>query len=248
MFASRIFRILLLALGVAALAQALHAPHQHDEREALVKRQRANPTVDADPTSSSPPPSSSPTDDPTDEPTKDPTPTDNPNTSTSNPPKTTTKPATPTDDPNEETTSKEPEPVTETHTEIVTTTNADGSVETKTSESTSTHTPGLSEENKSGGGSSGMSTSTRNTVIGVVVGVGGAIVLGALAFVAWRIWGKKKGPDPNDGLMNYNTGYAPMDKSEAGSSAGGPAAARNPFQSTLETYHAPTQVNASSNF
>jgi hypothetical protein len=80
-----------------------------------------------------------------------------------------------------------------------------------------------------------------------VVGVGGAIVLGALAFVAWRIWGRKKPADENDGLMNYNTGYAPMDKSEAASSAG-PAPARNPFQSTLETYHAPTQVNASSNF
>jgi hypothetical protein len=140
--------------------------------------------------------------------------------------------------------------VTETKTTIITTTNANGQVETRTGVETSTRTPGLSESNENKG--SGMSTGTRNTVIGVVVGVGGAIVLGALAFVAWRIWGRKRGAREDDGLSGGYGGattapYAPMDKSEAGSSAG-VGAQRNPFQSTLETYHAPTQVNASSNF
>lgn len=87
-----------------------------------------------------------------------------------------------------------------------------------------------------------MSKQTRDTVIGVVVGVGGAIVLGALAFVAWRIWGRKKGPEENDGLMDYgsNTGEKPE--------SGGSMTGRTPFQSTLESYHAPTQVNTASNF
>jgi hypothetical protein len=92
-----------------------------------------------------------------------------------------------------------------------------------------------------------MSPQTRNTVIGVVVGVGGAIVLAALAVLAWRIWGRKK-PADNDGLAGYGGGYGGVEKSEAGSSAGGTMSNRTPFQSTLESYHAPTQVNPSSNF
>lgn len=86
-----------------------------------------------------------------------------------------------------------------------------------------------------------MSTQTRNTVIGVVVGVGGAIVLCGLAFVAWRIWGRKKIPDENDNLMDYGS---TAEKPDTGNSMSG----RTPFQSTLESYHAPTQVNTASNF
>lgn len=92
-----------------------------------------------------------------------------------------------------------------------------------------------------------MSTKTRNTVIGVVVGVGGAIVLGALGLVAWRIWGRKKNSEESDGLMDYNMNAASMEKPEPGSSAG--HSQQTPFQSTLENYHQPTApVNASSNF
>lgn len=87
-----------------------------------------------------------------------------------------------------------------------------------------------------------MSTQTRNTVIGVVVGVGGAIILGGLAFVAFRIWGRKKTPDADDGLMDYNS-TADKTTETSGSMTG-----RTPFQSTLESYHAPTQVNTASNF
>jgi hypothetical protein len=93
-----------------------------------------------------------------------------------------------------------------------------------------------------------MSATTRNTIIGVVVGVGGAIVLAAVGIVAWRIWGRKKSAEEDNGLMNYGGstgGYTGVEKSEAGSSAG---TSRSPFQSTLESYHAPTHVNASSNF
>ena len=91
-----------------------------------------------------------------------------------------------------------------------------------------------------------MSDTTRNTIIGVVVGVGGAIILAVIALVAWRIWGRKKRVEDNDdGMVSYGGGYsAPAEKVEPTGSASG----RTPFQSTLESYHAPTQVNASSNF
>lgn len=137
-----------------------------------------------------------------------------------------------------------PEPVTSTIRTVITTTNSAGQATSFTTDTTVTHTPALNEAN-SGGSSSGMSTQTRNTVIGVVVGVGGAIVLGALGFVAWRIWGKKKQAEENDGLMEYNNQYGNEPKTEVGSAQG---AGRTPFQSTLESYHAPNQVNASSNF
>ncbi|KAF9871547.1 putative cell wall protein [Colletotrichum karsti] len=138
------------------------------------------------------------------------------------------------------------QPVTSTVKTVIVTTNSEGVATSFTSESTVTSTPGLNQSD-SGDSSSGMSTQTRNTVIGVVVGVGGAIVLGALGFVAWRIWGKKKQAEENDGLMEYNNQYGNEAKVEGG--AGGSAGTgRTPFQSTLESYHAPSQVNASSNF
>lgn len=142
--------------------------------------------------------------------------------------------------------SSTPTPVVSTIIEVVTSTNTDGSKTTFSTTSKTTSTPGLSSGN---GETSGMSPKTRNTVIGVVVGVGGAIVLGALGLVAWRIWGRKKHTEENDGLMDYDMSTTGgVEKSERGSSAGGPQAQRTPFQSTLENYHQPGQVNASSNF
>lgn len=137
------------------------------------------------------------------------------------------------------------EPITETHTKVVSTTNSEGRPTQYTTASTSVRTPGLSSDGEDGG-SGGMSKQTRNIVIGVVVGVGGAIVLGALAFVAFRIRSRKRAAEPD----HFAT-MESMDKPEemGHAPAAGPSGAqRNPFQSTLETYHAPTQVNASSNF
>ncbi|CAM1502267.1 Fc.00g042510.m01.CDS01 [Cosmosporella sp. VM-42] len=132
-------------------------------------------------------------------------------------------------------------PVTSTFIDVVTKTNSNGALETMTTTTKSTSTPGLNSNESSS--SSGMSTKTRNTVIGVVVGIGGSIVVGALALVAWRIWGRKKQAEENDGLMDYNSGYNPVEKSEPGSSGGNSnPPQRNPFQSTLENYHQPTPV------
>lgn len=86
-----------------------------------------------------------------------------------------------------------------------------------------------------------MAPGQKNTIIGAVVGVGGALLLGALAFVAWRIWGKKKnnGDDDDDLMGNNGRGH------EQTSSVGD----NSPFKSTLDQYHNPAgRVNAASNF
>lgn len=113
---------------------------------------------------------------------------------------------------------------------------------TYTSETKTTQTAGLADSGSNSNQSSGMSTTTRNTVIGVVVGVGGAIILGGLALVAWRIWGRKKHQEEHDGLMDYGSAI------ESKPDTSGSMAGRTPFQSTLESYHAPTQVNTAANF
>lgn len=91
-------------------------------------------------------------------------------------------------------------------------------------------------------GSTGLSTSQKSIIGGVVGGIGGAILLGGLAVVAWRIWGRKKrAADEDDDLMGSVPGSAGQEK--------GNGVADSPFRSTLDQYHNPTgPVNASSNF
>jgi len=57
----------------------------------------------------------------------------------------------------------------------------------------------------SGSGSSGLSSNSKKIIGGVVGGIGGAIFLAAIAFVCWRIWGKKNKYDPNED-MDYAAG------------------------------------------
>lgn len=108
---------------------------------------------------------------------------------------------------------------------------------------TSTNPAELNQSNESSGSS--MTPKTRSTVIGVVVGIGGAILLGGLAVVAWRIWGRKKSHEEGDDFDDYKRPETGADRTGNSSSNG---AGSNPFQSTLESYHNPTKVNASSNF
>ena len=54
---------------------------------------------------------------------------------------------------------------------------------------TATIAPGLAD---GGGNGDNLSTNTKKVIGGVVGGIGGAILIGGLAFVAWRLWGKKK--------------------------------------------------------
>ncbi|KAJ4398689.1 hypothetical protein N0V85_006215 [Neurospora sp. IMI 360204] len=132
-------------------------------------------------------------------------------------------------------------PVILTVTQVITTTNQEGVATTMTTEALTTSSPPPvlvpGKGNKSGGG---MSNQTRNTVIGVVVGIGGAIALAGLGIVAWRIRSRKRQSDEADNLMEYNDAGKPE--------VGGSMVGRTPFQSTLESYHAPTHVNQASNF
>lgn len=71
---------------------------------------------------------------------------------------------------------------------------------------TSSGAPGLNGNN-AGSGSSGLSSKTKSVIGGVVGGVGGAILLGGLAIVFWRVWGKNKRPQSADNdLMDPQPG------------------------------------------
>ena len=78
-------------------------------------------------------------------------------------------------------------------------------------------------------------------------GIGGAIVLGALALVAWRIWGRKKSNPDEDNLMRaspYQSGGGVV--TETRHSHGGSTV----YSNGLERYGQGGQrdVNAASNF
>jgi len=108
--------------------------------------------------------------------------------------------------------------------------------------SQSTGAPSLDANNGSSG-SSGLSSSQKSVIIGVVVGVGGAILLGGLAFVAWRIWvRKRRSTTDDDDLMDSNRGSLGREKT-------GSVSGNSPFRATLDQYHNPAgPVNTASNF
>ena len=87
-----------------------------------------------------------------------------------------------------------------------------------------------------------MSTANKNIIIGVVVGVGGAIILGGIAVVAWRLrrGRNSRGPGDEDDLMNSGTAV--------GSSSHETSTVGSPFKTTLDQYHNPGPVNQASNF
>lgn len=248
MFSTRLINVLLVALSIFAIAQATYVDVKiiREQSREIVRRQDGDSSVGADATSdptTSDPNTSKTTD--TTSPSSTPSPTDDTtskttkSTSSTDKPPTSTKPTDTTPTPSNTEPQETSHPVS-TVTHVVTETRKDGSKTTRTETDTSP-TAGL-QDGSGKGTSSGMSTQTRNIVIGVVVGVGGAIVLGGIALVAFRIWGRKKSQHENED--DYTPGYQPVEKSEAGNSPSG----RSPFQSTLESYHAPTQVNTASNF
>lgn len=111
-------------------------------------------------------------------------------------------------------------------------------VDAASAAATSSNSPSLNGGD-SGGSSSGLSDSSKKIIGGVIGGVGGAILLGALAVVAWRIWGKKEQHKyEDDDLMDTHTG-----QEKASSVSGG----HSPFRSNLEQHHA-GPINTSSNF
>lgn len=83
-----------------------------------------------------------------------------------------------------------------------------------------------------------MSDSSKKIIGGVVGGVGGAILIGGLAIVAWRLWGKKKRQQlPQDDYMDSANDSIHKESRIANSGDG------------LERYHNPNGgVNTASNF
>lgn len=94
-------------------------------------------------------------------------------------------------------------------------------------------------ESSSGSGSGGLSDSSKKIIGGVVGGIGGALVLGALAYTGWRIWGKKKNLHDDD-LYDPNANTEKLSSSTDNN--------QQPFRTTLDQYHNPGPVNTASNF
>ena len=115
-------------------------------------------------------------------------------------------------------------------------------IEAVTASSTPTTSPGLNTSD-GGSGKSGLTSGQRRTIIGVVVGIGGAILLGGLAVVAWRIWGKRKTVKNDDyDPMDPLPGSADHEKTSGGGS-------NDPFRTHLDQHHNTVgPVNAASNF
>jgi len=75
----------------------------------------------------------------------------------------------------------------------------------------------------------------------VVGGIGGAILIGGIALVCWRLWGKKKREQlPQDDFLDSRDDSIRREK----------GASTRPFsQSNLDQYHNPNgAVNTASNF
>ncbi|KAI4245053.1 MAG: hypothetical protein L6R40_002652 [Gallowayella cf. fulva] len=126
-----------------------------------------------------------------------------------------------------------------TRTNVVTTS---GLKAVSTFASTSTSAPSLNG-NQSGSSKSGLDSSQKRIVIGVVVGIGGAILLGGIAVVAWRIWGRKgRAKDDDNDLMGSHPGSSGREKRSS-------ISGQSPFRSTLDQYHNQHgPVNTASNF
>ncbi|KAI0143832.1 hypothetical protein GGR57DRAFT_483113 [Xylariaceae sp. FL1272] len=137
-------------------------------------------------------------------------------------------------------------PFTTTSTIVFTSTDSEGHTYTSSTVSQVVQTPGFS-----GSGSSskntGLSAKEKSTVIGVTVGVGGAIVLAAIGILFWRLRSKKRSNEEQEELVSYGDGFGGPGTAEK-TSEPAPGASRSPFQSTLESYHAPSSTNAASNF
>ncbi|KAL8938028.1 MAG: hypothetical protein Q9216_004116 [Gyalolechia sp. 2 TL-2023] len=105
-----------------------------------------------------------------------------------------------------------------------------GLIPVSTSSATSTSSPSL-DTSDNGSSKTGLDSSQKRIVIGVVVGIGGALLLGGMAVVAWRIWGRKgrQNDDDND-LMDSHPGSSGHEKRSS-------ISGQSPFRSTLDQYH-----------
>ncbi|KKZ65376.1 hypothetical protein EMCG_08795 [[Emmonsia] crescens] len=240
----------LLLLSALLLAIAVAGTEENGRKRQVISVDDPAPSESETPTVE---PSSTPstTTSPTETTTTTETPTE-PTSKPSDPPPSTTPTDKPPQTPGPTTASptKTKTPPPQSSVIIITNTiTVGGSVIEQTSASTiapgQTPAPGLGKEGGGSNGSSGLSDSSKKTIIGVVVGVGGAVILGGLAFVAWRLRRKRnaRGLNDDDDLMNAGTavGSSSHETSTMGNTP-------SPFKATLDQYHHPGGVNPSSNF
>ncbi|KKK15336.1 hypothetical protein P175DRAFT_0492365 [Aspergillus ochraceoroseus IBT 24754] len=130
-----------------------------------------------------------------------------------------------------------------TSTEIISGTPVPTTFTSTHTDASATESPGLSGAD--GSSDSGLSDSQKRIIIGVVVGVGGAILLGAIGVVAWRLQARKRNARDNDDVADLMSGTAVGSgaREKAPNPSGG-----TPFRTTLDQYHNPGPVNAASNF
>lgn len=114
-------------------------------------------------------------------------------------------------------------------------------------EAGSTSSPTLSTSSKDSS-DSGLSSQDKKVIIGVVVGVGGALIIGVLGVVIWRIRSKKGGRNDPDEAADLMGGTAVGTGNREKVPSPGAGNGSTPFRSTLDQYHNPGHVNAASNF
>ncbi|KAI7291730.1 hypothetical protein KC315_g19618 [Hortaea werneckii] len=129
-----------------------------------------------------------------------------------------------------------------------------GVVTSTTGYATATVEPSL---RNGGGDGTNLSTSSKKILGGVLGGVGGAILIGGIAFVCWRLWGKKHKPEPlpqeEDEMLDSRDDSISREKMRRGGSNGLPldglgGSEGDPMQED-EGYRNPNgRVNAASNF
>ena len=201
------------------------------------------------PTSTSTSTSDSTTSTPTTSPTTSPTPTNTSDADTKKPTNTPSPTLKPT--PTEDSGDKDTTVIKSTPTVIImkTTVTIDGVPKETESTVTSSVPVATTVTQQKGSESSGkgMSAATKRTVIGVVVGIIGAVVMGALFFLAWRIWGRRKNDDEDDDdtLSPFGRGASSHGQEKTSDVGSMPS----PFKTTLDQYHNPNaKTNVSSNF
>ncbi|KAL8833694.1 MAG: hypothetical protein Q9170_004139 [Blastenia crenularia] len=114
-----------------------------------------------------------------------------------------------------------------TRTNVLTTSSV---IPVSASTASSTSNPAL-DTSESSTSKSGLDSSQKRIIIGVVVGVGGAILLGGIAVVVWRIWGRKgRSNDDDNDLMGSHPGSSGREKRSS-------ISGHSPFRSTLDQYH-----------
>lgn len=107
----------------------------------------------------------------------------------------------------------------------------------------------LATSESSDGNGGGLSTKSRNIIIGVVVGVfGGLIVLGSL-FMAWKIYNRRNGSGASSLQMEKETESILSDETDHNSTRPGSA---DPFRQNLDQYHTGNSskpiINTAANF